>query len=604
MNKFLSAFLSVAFVTASAFGADCRDKTYRKNHPDECKFFVGSDTIATVGGIAALGGAVIALTMSGGGDSDTSHTSAPMPTLTTHSLVGDDVDSMQLAAVRGESAYIRNDTHYEEIRLAWATARGYTGAGSKIAIMDAGPDTWHGRTVANFASGAIASNADITRYQITSTGTTILPLSQVADVYATVTDTHVTYNNSWNNTTSAASIRSRAQMIAQTDANFISQLTTAATQRDAIFVWAAGNDGASQSGALSAMPLFFNELNGHFVNVVAWDTENGRLADFSNACGITQQYCITAPGADLNTGYITASGTSFAAPLVSAAIAVLREAFPHMQANQITALLFETARDLGAPGVDAVYGHGMLDMERATRPVGTALIPIENEQMVPLQTARVAGTIGHNIKSANLQFAFFDKYGRAFTTDMNDNLEIKNPGRAFARLRGNDNIRGARIGNFEFGMRNTDLFLGDGFLQTGTADTLTFVGATNKFNIGNTELYMGTQLGFTSPKSTPNSMISSFSNVYTANISVGARHENWTFAVSIPDTIISGTMNMHLPTARATSGEIAYTDTAIDMTSRPAIEYSVGYKSFCAGFIDNPYGTDELFFMAKKTIAF
>ena len=71
-------------------------------------------------------------------------------------------------------------------------------------------------------------------------------------------------------------------------------------------------------------------------------------------------YCITAPGTDLKSSASNTvlDGTSFAAPIVSAAIAVIREAFPYMKSNEITNLLFTTARDLGASGVDAIYGHG------------------------------------------------------------------------------------------------------------------------------------------------------------------------------------------------------------------------------------------------------
>ena len=217
-------------------------------------------------------------------------------------------------------------------------------------------------------------------------------------------------------------------------------------------------------------------MGGQFKNGVAWDSATGALAEYSNACGITANWCITAPGSNIDTGASIANGTSFATPIVSAAVAVIREAFPYMTAPQITNLLFETARDLGTPGVDAVYGHGMLDLERATRPVGAPLVPIDGGAMQPLQTARVSGAIAHNIMDANPKFAYFDKYGRAFDAKLSDVIEIKNPGLGFQRLRATEDIKLAEIGTFEMGLANSDIAIGDGVLQIRENNLFGFVG--------------------------------------------------------------------------------------------------------------------------------
>jgi hypothetical protein len=58
-------------------------------------------------------------------------------------------------------------------------------------------------------------------------------------------------------------------------------------------------------------------------------------------------------------------GTSFAAPLVSGAAAWLRRARPELSALQASELLRRSARDLGEPGWDDVFGWGMLDLARA-----------------------------------------------------------------------------------------------------------------------------------------------------------------------------------------------------------------------------------------------
>lgn len=61
------------------------------------------------------------------------------------------------------------------------------------------------------------------------------------------------------------------------------------------------------------------------------------------------------------------AGTSFAAPRVTGAAAVLRQMCPALTPEQIGYVLLRSARDLGERGIDAVYGYGLLDLENALR---------------------------------------------------------------------------------------------------------------------------------------------------------------------------------------------------------------------------------------------
>ena len=61
------------------------------------------------------------------------------------------------------------------------------------------------------------------------------------------------------------------------------------------------------------------------------------------------------------------AGTSFAAPRVTGAAAVLRQMCPTLTSEQIGYVLLRSARDLGEPGVDEMYGYGLLDLENALR---------------------------------------------------------------------------------------------------------------------------------------------------------------------------------------------------------------------------------------------
>ena len=79
--------------------------------------------------------------------------------------------------------------------------------------------------------------------------------------------------------------------------------------------------------------------------------------------------------------YRAAEGTSFAAPQVSAAAAVLLAASPDLTADQVTALLLGSAADatpsngcgLCAPGRDAFTGFGRLDQTAALERLATAV---------------------------------------------------------------------------------------------------------------------------------------------------------------------------------------------------------------------------------------
>lgn len=78
---------------------------------------------------------------------------------------------------------------------------------------------------------------------------------------------------------------------------------------------------------------------------------------------------IAAPGVGLVTADVDGSsearsGTSFAAPYVTAAIASLLNRKGQTPASVRRALLGQ-AEDLGEPGHDAVYGHGLLQMQRS-----------------------------------------------------------------------------------------------------------------------------------------------------------------------------------------------------------------------------------------------
>ena len=135
-----------------------------------------------------------------------------------------------------------------------------------------------------------------------------------------------------------------------------------------ILVLAAGNEG----GAEPIFPAIFPgsaAAGGQAIVVGALDTD-GDIADFSNRAGSARGHYLVAPGVDilapqLNGGAALVSGTSFATPHVTGAVALLLQGAPFLTAQQVVDLLLGTATDLGAPGTDDVYGRGSLNLAAA-----------------------------------------------------------------------------------------------------------------------------------------------------------------------------------------------------------------------------------------------
>lgn len=92
---------------------------------------------------------------------------------------------------------------------------------------------------------------------------------------------------------------------------------------------------------------------------------------------------VTAPGEAIVTtqaggGYRTVSGTSFAAPYVSAAAAMLLERAPSLSPDEVRGTLEEQSIDLGPRGWDVEYGSGRIDAFRPLTTPSWALVRITN----------------------------------------------------------------------------------------------------------------------------------------------------------------------------------------------------------------------------------
>jgi hypothetical protein len=171
-----------------------------------------------------------------------------------------------------------------------------------------------------------------------------------------------------------------------------------ATGKGSIVVMAAGNDGnpvpTSPANLAVKVDASGNLLLGGRAVIVGAVDNNNVIASFSNRAGNICQsvvngscadkvqikdYFLVAPGGSLvraanaNNGSNIAQlvGTSASAAFVSGGVALIKQAWPTLKPEHIVQILLKTATDLGKPGVDEVYGNGLMNLDAATKPVGT-----------------------------------------------------------------------------------------------------------------------------------------------------------------------------------------------------------------------------------------
>ena len=215
----------------------------------------------------------------------------------------------------------------------------------------------------------------------------------------------------------------------------------------AIFVWIAGNDHGNpcddgdencfadstsstgfsyratspgpEAGAVAKLP----ELQGHNVVVVAVD-RGLRIADLSNRCGVAGPWCIAAPGVDVRGAafgsvapspgsfrvLLNLAGTSFAAPMVSGGLALMKHFFRGQLSNrELVTRLFATANKSGIYGTSSIYGQGLMDL-------GAAVSPVDDVQVMMNSRVGENAHNGHSIQTTQLRL------GRAFGDGLSRSL--------------------------------------------------------------------------------------------------------------------------------------------------------------------------------------
>lgn len=158
-------------------------------------------------------------------------------------------------------------------------------------------------------------------------------------------------------------------------------------------VFSGGNSGPSNTTVNAPQRINTSEVNTFSVGSV-----NGNVSfpyPISNFSTIGPTQCpnggntaleihpeVVAPGQNVRSAwgtddFNTISGTSMAAPHVSGAILLLKEAFPYLSGEDLLWSLYLTAVDLGDVGEDNVYGRGIIDVYAAFQYLSQSNTPVD-----------------------------------------------------------------------------------------------------------------------------------------------------------------------------------------------------------------------------------
>jgi subtilisin family serine protease len=144
----------------------------------------------------------------------------------------------------------------------------------------------------------------------------------------------------------------------------------AAATKGMVLVAASGNAGPKS-------PPLYPAANPNVIAVSATDANDKLFAASNRGAHIA----IAAPGVDIflpapEGKYQMTSGTSFSAAYVSGLAALVLERNPALKPEELRTILTKTARDLGAPGRDDLFGAGEADAYAAVSAVPAGSVPV------------------------------------------------------------------------------------------------------------------------------------------------------------------------------------------------------------------------------------
>lgn len=332
-------------------------------------------------------------------------------------------------------------------RIEYAHAAGLTGEGQTVSVVDSGFLTTHetlegktihapgfplqtddhGTAVASVLAGfsdqmiGVAPGADLAFGEFHS-------LTKLAAATREATRLEaVAQNNSWGYPTTAATPEGFNRVFGtNSGAEYLAALDAYA--RDGVVVFAVTNE-ADRSGAslMEALPALRPSLEPGWLAVMnavpEFDEDRVLSAErISAACLEAARWCLAADGSwtaassASPTSYEFVTGSSFAAPQVSGALALLGEAFPQLTPHDLRIRLLASADNSFFQhdaqqelvpgffhGYDEEFGHGFLDVRAALLPIGTPTVRMNNGDAVSMDAPLlISGSASGDAMAASL----------------------------------------------------------------------------------------------------------------------------------------------------------------------------------------------------------
>jgi subtilisin family serine protease len=162
--------------------------------------------------------------------------------------------------------------------------------------------------------------------------------------------------------------------------------------KGAMLVWAAGNEAATMTGNRNDNVL-----------VVGASDQNDLIASFSNRGSLVD---FVAPGVAIyttsnagDTSYAAVSGTSFACPITAGLCGLIWSRNPTLTPAEVESIIRGSCKDLGAAGLDDIYGYGRIDVNAAI----LATPPNSGDTVAPEAPVSLVATAGQ--QSVTLSWA-------------------------------------------------------------------------------------------------------------------------------------------------------------------------------------------------------
>ena len=395
-------------------------------------------------------------------------------------------------------------------------------------------------------------------------------------------------------------------------------LTTAKSWKDVIpdelvLVVAAGNSSNDyvQNPATFASATDANgdlELDGRMLVAGNWNTstqtidgaKSGHVCkDYTTQCNDTYKtsdFYILAPGTNINStyndgGYKKMSGTSMAAPVVTAGVSIVHQMWPYMKGKNIAQVLLQTAnKDLSNYSV-TTHGQGLLDLDKATQPVGELGISLTGRTGT---TATISGGmsisgVDDDVIASLSSVSAIDDFDRDFKVDLtsmikqNNNLmplqDAYKKGDSWGAMLSNLDVK--TLDDFSIGLNNKERFLiGYSQLIAGTALELNLNYSKNKTNPWvdvsgvwgnvNSVSTIDSNLTWTNDNfwmqggvmaintDLTSGLLSDISNLYSVYATTGWEEDNWRIYAGTKPKLIKGDIEFNLPSNVDENGVMHY----------------------------------------------